>query len=136
VCYASATATGERCSCSTERRRQAYAGAAPPLCAGPIEFRSLGFAGDAGLVGIFGFGAAPHIEFHRATCPGRQVYGFTRSADVEAQRFAPHLGPRRAGGSHAVLPEELEAAVIFAPAGALVSAASNPVRKRGVVVAG
>ena len=110
--------------------------AAPLLCAGLIGYRSLGMAGDARRLGIYGFGAAAHIVAQVARHQGREVYAFTRADDVAAQDFARQLGAVWAGSSDERPPEELDAAIIFAPVGALVPAALRAVRKGGVVVAG
>jgi alcohol dehydrogenase, propanol-preferring len=110
--------------------------AAPLLCAGLIGFRTLRFAMDARRIGIYGFGAAAHIVAQVAVWEGRRVFAFTKPADVEGQRFARDLGAEWAGGSDAAPPEELDAALIFAPVGSLVPAALRAVRKGGVVVCG
>ena len=110
--------------------------AAPMLCAGLIGYRSLKRAGDAKRLGIYGFGAAAHIIAQVARYQGRSVYAFTRRGDQEAQRFAKGLGAVWAGGSDERPPEELDAAIIFAPVGALVPAALAAVRKGGTVVCG
>jgi propanol-preferring alcohol dehydrogenase len=110
--------------------------AAPLLCAGLIGYRSLVMAGDARRLGIYGFGAAAHIIAQVARHHGRAVYAFTRSGDREAQDFARSLGAVWAGGSDQTPPEELDAAIIFAPVGALVPAAFKAVAKGGVVVCG
>jgi propanol-preferring alcohol dehydrogenase len=110
--------------------------AAPLLCAGLIGYRSLRMAGDAQHLGIYGFGAAAHIVAQVARHQGRQVYAFTRQGDVLAQEFARELGAIWAGGSDERPPEELDAAIIFAPVGPLIPAALQAVRKGGVVVAG
>ncbi len=110
--------------------------AAPLLCAGLIGYRSLRMAADAGRLGIYGFGAAAHIVAQVARHQGRSVYAFTRPGDGEAQRFAAELGCVWAGGSDEVPPEPLDAAIIFAPVGALVPAALAAVGKGGTVVLG
>jgi len=110
--------------------------AAPLLCAGLIGYRSLGMAGDARHLGIYGFGAAAHIVAQVARHQGREVYAFTRAGDVVAQDFARELGAVWAGSSDERPPAELDAALIFAPVGALIPAALQAVRKGGVVVAG
>jgi propanol-preferring alcohol dehydrogenase len=110
--------------------------AAPLLCAGLIGYRSLRMAGAGERLGIYGFGAAAHIVTQVARHQGRQVYAFTRADDVAAQDFARELGAVWAGSSDARPPEELDAAIIFAPVGALIPAALQAVRKGGVVVAG
>jgi propanol-preferring alcohol dehydrogenase len=110
--------------------------AAPLLCAGLIGYRSLRLAGGGERLGIYGFGAAAHIVAQVARHQGRQVYAFTRADDQEAQAFARDLGAVWAGSSEASPPAELDAAIIFAPVGALIPAALRAVRKGGIVVAG
>ena len=110
--------------------------AAPLLCAGLIGYRALKMTGGAKRLGIYGFGAAAHIVAQVARHQGREVYAFTRPGDVRAQEFARELGAIWAGGSDETPPQELDAAVIFAPVGALVPAALKAVRKGGVVVCG
>ena len=110
--------------------------AAPLLCAGLIGYRSLVRAGDAKRLGIYGFGAAAHIVAQVARHQGRSVYAFTRPGDEDAQKFAKGLGAVWAGASDERPPEELDAAIIFAPVGALVPAALAAVRKGGTVVCG
>jgi propanol-preferring alcohol dehydrogenase len=108
--------------------------AAPLLCAGLIGYRSLVMAGDAKRLGIYGFGAAAHIVAQVARHQEREVYAFTRPGDVEAQKFACGLGAVWAGDSTAMPPEPLDAAIIFAPVGALVPQALRATRKGGTVV--
>jgi propanol-preferring alcohol dehydrogenase len=110
--------------------------AAPLMCAGLIGYRSLMRAGDAKRLGIYGFGAAAHIVTQVARYQGRSVYAFTRAGDKEAQSFAKDLGAAWAGASEERPPDELDAAIIFAPVGALVPAALAAVRKGGKVVCG
>ncbi|OPX85141.1 MAG: Alcohol dehydrogenase [Pelotomaculum sp. PtaB.Bin104] len=110
--------------------------AAPLLCAGLIGYRSLVMTGAAEHLGIYGFGAAAHIVAQVARYQGRQVYAFTRAGDDEAQRFARAMGAVWAGDSQEQPPEELEAAIIFAPDGALVPAALRAVARGGIVVCG
>ncbi len=110
--------------------------AAPLLCAGLIGYRSLKLAGDPKRLGIYGFGAAAHIVVQVARAQGREVYAFTRPGDLAAQNFARSLDAVWAGGSDETPPEALDAAIIFAPVGALVPAALKAVRKGGVVVCG
>jgi propanol-preferring alcohol dehydrogenase len=110
--------------------------AAPLLCAGLIGYRSLRMTGDALRLGIYGFGAAAHIVAQVARHQGRKVYAFTREGDRAAQDFARELGAVWVGASDARPPEGLDAAIIFAPVGALIPAALEAVRKGGVVVAG
>ena len=110
--------------------------AAPLLCAGLIGYRSLKMAGDTERLGLYGFGAAAHIVIQVARHQGREVFAFTRDGDEEAQNFAREMGALWAGGSSQPPPEELDAAIIFAPIGALVPAALGAVAKGGVVVCG
>ena len=115
--------------------------AAPLLCAGLIGYRSLKLAvappaGEVSRLGIYGFGAAAHIVAQVAKSQGREVYAFTRPGDRPAQDFARSLGAEWAGGSDQRPPQALDAAIIFAPVGALVPAALEAVRKGGVVVCG
>jgi propanol-preferring alcohol dehydrogenase len=110
--------------------------AAPLLCAGLIGYRTLAMAGDARRVGIYGFGAAAHIVAQVARHEGRDVYAFTRAGDAAAQALALRLGARWAGGSDEPPPDELDAALIFAPVGALVPTALAAVGKGGTVVCG
>jgi propanol-preferring alcohol dehydrogenase len=114
----------------------ADAEAAPLLCAGLIGYRSLVLAGDAERLGIYGFGAAAHIVAQVARHQGRQVFAFTRPGDAEAQQFARALGAAWAGDSTQLPPDELDVAIIFAPAGPLVPAALRAVAKGGTVVCG
>jgi alcohol dehydrogenase, propanol-preferring len=108
--------------------------AAPLLCAGLIGYRSLRFAGDAERLGLFGFGASAHIVARVAAYQCRRVFAFTRPGDGEGQRFARELGAQWAGGYEDPPPEELDAAIIFAPVGALVPAALRVLAKGGAVV--
>ena len=108
--------------------------AAPLLCAGLIGYRALRLAGDGERLGLYGFGAAAHIVVQVARWQGRRVFGFTRAGDVDAQRFARSLGAEWAGDALGVAPDELDAAIIFAPVGELVPAALRTVQKGGVVV--
>jgi alcohol dehydrogenase, propanol-preferring len=108
--------------------------AAPLLCAGLIGHRALRMAGDPRRLGLYGFGAAAHIVAQVARHEGREVYAFTRSGDAAAQSFARGLGAVWAGGSEEVPPEPLDAAIIFAPVGALVPAALRAVDRGGTVV--
>lgn len=110
--------------------------AAPLLCAGLIGYRALRMAGAAPRLGIYGFGAAAHIVAQVAQFERRSVYAFTRPGDAAAQAFARHLGCLWAGSSDEVPPIQLDAAIIFAPVGALLPAALTAVRKGGVVVLG
>ena len=108
--------------------------AAPLLCAGLIGHRSLRFAGDAERLGLYGFGASAHIVAQVAAHEGRRVFAFTRPGDEEAKEFARELGAEWAGSSEEAPPEELDAAIIFAPVGALVPAALRAVARGGTVV--
>jgi propanol-preferring alcohol dehydrogenase len=108
--------------------------AAPLLCAGLIGYRSLRAAGDAELVGLYGFGAAAHIVTQVARHEGRRIFAFTRGGDVAAQRFAMQLGAEWAGDARNPGPEELDAAIIFAPVGELVPAALRATARGGTVV--
>ncbi len=110
--------------------------AAPLLCAGLIGYRSLKMAGPGKLLGVYGFGAAAHIVAQVALYEGRSVYAFTREGDATAQDFARSLGCCWAGSSNERPPADLDAAIIFAPAGELVPIALRAVRKGGVVVCG
>ncbi len=109
---------------------------APLLCAGLIGYRALKLAGPARRLGIYGFGAAAHIVAQVAVAQQREVYAFTRAGDAEAQEFARSLGACWAGTSLEAPPAALDAALIFAPVGALVPAALRAVRKGGSVVCG
>jgi alcohol dehydrogenase, propanol-preferring len=108
--------------------------AAPLLCAGLIGYRALRFAGQAQRLGIYGFGAAAHIIAQVARHQGRDVFAFTRPGDNQAQRFALELGARWAGGSDEAPPGTLDAALIFAPVGALVPVALKALAPGGTVV--
>lgn len=110
--------------------------AAPLLCAGLIGYRSLKMAGDAERLGIYGFGAAAHIVAQVALHQGRELAAFTRPGDEPAQDFARAMGCQWVGGSDEVPASALDAAIIFAPVGALVPQALKAVRKGGVVVCG
>ena len=112
----------------------ADAEAAPLLCAGLIGYRAYRMAGDAERLGLYGFGAAAHILAQIARHEGREVYAFTKPGDAEGQEFARRLGAVWAGGSDETAPVELDAALLFAPVGALVPAALAAVRKGGIVV--
>jgi propanol-preferring alcohol dehydrogenase len=133
--YAQFTVADER-YCVSIPESFSDAGAAPLLCAGLIGYRSLARTGDARRLGLYGFGAAAHIVAQVALHQGRSVYAFTRAGDGAAQRFAKGLGAVWAGASDERPPEELDAAIIFAPVGALVPAALAAVRKGGTVVCG
>jgi len=108
--------------------------AAPLMCAGLIGFRAYRMAGDARRLGLYGFGAAAHIIAQIALHDGREVYAFTRPGDAEAQAFASSVGVTWTGGSDQAPPELLDAAIIFAPVGALVPEALARVGPGGTVV--
>jgi propanol-preferring alcohol dehydrogenase len=110
--------------------------AAPLLCAGLIGYRTLAMAGDAQRIGIYGFGAAAHIVAQVALHQGRTVYAFKRDGDLAAQQLALRLGATWAGSSNEAAPDELDAALLFAPVGALVPIALKAVVKGGIVVCG
>ena len=108
--------------------------AAPLLWAGLIGYRALNFAGEGEHLGLYGFGASAHIVAQLASFQGRQVYAFTRPRDETSAKFALSLGCAWAGGSDAIPPRQLDAAIIFAPVGALVPTALKAIRKGGRVV--
>jgi propanol-preferring alcohol dehydrogenase len=108
--------------------------AAPLLCAGLIGYRALRAAGDAERLGLYGFGASAHIVAQVARHQGRRVFAFVRAGDEQAADFALELGAEWAGGSLDRPPEELDAAIIFAPVGELVPAALAATAKGGIVV--
>ena len=108
--------------------------AAPLLCAGLIGYRAYRMAGDAQVLGIYGFGAAAHILAQVAAWQGRTVLAFTREGDRKSQEFALKLGCRWAGAATDRVPQPLDAAIIFAPAGELVPIALRAVRKGGSVI--
>jgi propanol-preferring alcohol dehydrogenase len=108
--------------------------AAPLLCAGLIGYRSLRLAGDGERLGLYGFGSSAHIVAQVARYQGRRVFAFTKSGDEEGQAFARSLGADWAGGSDDMPPEELDAAIVFAPVGALVPLSLRALAKGGVVV--
>ncbi|MHB8533455.1 MAG: zinc-dependent alcohol dehydrogenase family protein [Solirubrobacteraceae bacterium] len=110
--------------------------AAPLLCAGLIGYRALRMCGDARRLGLYGFGAAAHIVTQIALWQGRSVFAFTRRADDEAAAFARELGAEWAGSSAELPPEQLDAAIIFAPAGELVPLALRALAPGGTVVCG
>ena len=121
---------------SVSRCRMKYtdAEAAPLLCAGLIGYRALRMTGEARRLGIYGFGAAAHIIAQVARWQGRAVFAFTRPGDSAAQEFARQLGAVWAGGSDQASPVQLDAALIFAPVGALVPVALRAVAPGGIVV--
>jgi alcohol dehydrogenase, propanol-preferring len=133
--YAELTCADER-YCFAVDGDSSDAEMAPLLCAGLIGYRTLRMAGDARNVGIYGFGAAAHIVAQIARHEGRRVFAFTRPGDTAAQDFARTLGAAWAGGSDALPPEPLDAALIFAPVGALVPTALRATAKGGTVVCG
>jgi propanol-preferring alcohol dehydrogenase len=108
--------------------------AAPLLCAGLIGYRSYKMAGDARRLGFYGFGVAAHILIQLARYQGREVFAFTKPGDQEAQKFALELGAAWAGGSDQLPPIALDAAILFAPIGALVPQALRAVAKGGTVI--
>lgn len=112
----------------------ADADAAPLLCAGLIGYRSLKCAGPGESIGFYGFGAAAHIIAQVAVWQGRRVFAFTRDGDTTTQAFARSLGCCWAGGSTEASPEQLDAAIIFAPVGSLVPRALGQIRKGGRLV--
>ncbi|HKU61645.1 MAG TPA: zinc-dependent alcohol dehydrogenase family protein [Gemmatimonadales bacterium] len=131
--YAERTVADER-YCLPLPARYGDAEAAPLLCAGLIGHRALVAAGDPARLGLYGFGAAAHLVAQVARHEGRQVFAFTREGDDEGQRFARELGAEWAGASTEPPPEPLDAAILFAPVGALVPAALRAVAPGGTVV--
>jgi propanol-preferring alcohol dehydrogenase len=115
-------------------KNQSPVAAAPLLCAGLIGYRSLRMAGEARRIGIYGFGSAAHIIIQVARNEGREVYVLTRPEDLAAQDFATRMGAIWVGDANMNPPELLDAAIIYAPVGALVPAALRSLRKGGVVV--
>src|SRR6266853_2040131 len=110
--------------------------AAPLLCAGMLGYRSYRKTGDARRLGIYGFGNAAHLITQIAIYEGREVFAFTRPGDKAGQESARKLGTTWAGGSDEIPPEKLDAAIIFAPVGALVPTALRALAKGGIVVCG
>jgi len=110
--------------------------AAPLLCAGMVGYRAYRMAGDAPIIGIYGFGAAAHLVAQVAIAQRRVVFAFTRPGDYRAQDFARQIGASWAGGSDEVPPVSMDAALIFAPVGALVPAALAVTKPGGTVVCG
>jgi propanol-preferring alcohol dehydrogenase len=108
--------------------------AAPLLCAGLIGYRALRLAGDAQRLGLYGFGSSAHLIAQVALWEGRRVFAFTREGDAEGQELARSLGAEWAGASDEGPPERLDAAIVFAPVGALVPVALRALDKGGVVV--
>jgi alcohol dehydrogenase, propanol-preferring len=107
---------------------------APLLCAGLIGYRALRMTGDAERIGFYGFGASAHLIAQVAVWEGRRIFAFTRRGDEEGQAFARSLGAEWAGASDDPTPDELDAAIIFAPVGELVPTALRALAKGGVVV--
>jgi propanol-preferring alcohol dehydrogenase len=120
--------------CMPIPERYTDAQAAPLLCAGLIGYRAYRAAGEAVNLGLYGFGAAAHLLAQVARSEGKRVFAFVRPGDLQAQRFATELGATWAGGSDEMPPEPLDAAILFAPIGALVPAALAATRKAGRVV--
>jgi propanol-preferring alcohol dehydrogenase len=120
--------------CFAVSGEQSDAAAAPLLCAGLIGYRALTMAGEGERLGLYGFGAAAHIVAQVARHQGRRVFALTRPGDRDAQAFARDLGAVWAGDSSEAPPEPLDAAIIFAPVGALVPAALKAVAPGGTVV--
>ena len=133
--YAELTVADER-YCFPLPEQYSDSEATPLLCAGLIGARSLRMAGDARHLGLYGFGAAAHLIAQVARAEGREVYAFTSPGDVDAQRFALELGAVWAGSSTELPPAQLDAAILFAPVGALVPQALRAVGKAGIVVCG
>lgn len=133
--YAEFTVADQR-FCFSIPAEYSDAEAAPLLCAGLIGYRSLVMCGDARRLGIYGFGAAAHIVAQVARSQGREVFAFTRTGDIAAQQFARDMGATWAGSSDEPPPELLDAAILFAPVGALVPQALRCLDKGGVVVCG
>ncbi len=123
-------------SASSSRPATPTTQAAPLLCAGLIGYRALRMAADARRLGLYGFGAAAHILAQVARWQGRRVFAFTRPGDIAAQTFARELGAAWAGGSDEPPPEPLDAAILFAPVGALVPLALRALAHGGTVVCG
>ncbi len=133
--YAELTVADER-YCFALPEGYPDAQAAPLLCAGLIGYRSLRMAGDPRRLGLYGFGAAAHLVAQVARAEDREVYAFTSPGDVDAQRLALDLGAAWAGSSLELPPVQLDAAILFAPVGALIPQALRAVRKAGIVVCG
>ena len=133
--YAEYAVADER-FCLPIPERYGDAEAAPLLCAGLIGYRCYAKCEHARTVGLYGFGAAAHILAQVARADGHTVFAFTREKDLEGQRFARACGAHWAGGSNEAPPEPLDAAIVFAPVGALVVAALKALRKGGRVICG
>jgi len=133
--YAEYAVADER-FCFALPERYGDAEAAPLLCAGLIGYRSYAFAGEARRIGLYGFGAAAHILAQVASAQGRRVFAFVRPKDEQARTFARQCGAFWTGGSDEAPPEPLDAAIIFAPVGALVPRALAAVKRGGRVICG
>jgi propanol-preferring alcohol dehydrogenase len=133
--YAEYVVADER-FCLPIPERYGDAEAAPLLCAGLIGYRCYAKCGDARAIGLYGFGAAAHILAQVARAEGRRVFAFTRPGDKAAKRFALDCGAHWAGDSGEIPPEPLDAAILFAPVGALVVAALRAVKKGGRIICG
>jgi len=131
--YAEYVVADER-YCLSLPPRYGDAEAAPLLCAGLIGYRAYTFARDARRLGLYGFGAAAHLLAQIARAEGRTVFAFTRPGDSDGQRFAIECGAQWAGASTDAPPEPLDAAILFAPVGALVPQALRTVKKGGRVI--
>lgn len=133
--YAEFTVADER-FCFPPPQDYSDVDAAPLMCAGLIGYRSLRMTGDAERLGIFGFGQSAHIITQVAKHQGRRVFAFTRPGDKATQQFAQEMGAVWAGDTKTAPPEQLDAVIIFAPAGELIPAALKMLAKGGVVVCG
>jgi len=133
--YAEYAVADER-FCLPIPERYGDAEAAPLLCAGLIGYRCYAKCEDARTIGLYGFGAAAHILAQVARAEGRTIFAFTKENDLEGQRFALECGAHWAGDSTRAPPEPLDAAIIFAPVGALVVSALRAVKKGGRVICG
>jgi alcohol dehydrogenase, propanol-preferring len=131
--YAEAAVADAR-FCLRLSRDEPAAHAAPLLCAGLIGYRALRMTGDAERLGLYGFGASAHLIAQVAVWEGRRVFAFTRAGDEDGQEFARSLGAEWAGASGERPPDELDAAIIFAPVGELIPVALRGLSKGGVVV--
>ena len=127
-------ADGDYCFAMPEHMPAAEA--APLLCAGLIGYRCLTMAGEAQVIGLYGFGSAAHIITQVAVQQNRQIFAFTRPGDQSSQQFALRTGATWAGDADASPPTKLDAAIIFAPVGSLVPAALRATNKGGVVICG
>jgi len=131
--YAELAVADER-YCTAVPKEYDAAHSAPLLCAGLIGYRALKLAGDGERIGLYGFGSSAHLVCQVARHQGRRVFAFTRATDTEGQAFARELGAEWAGDALAPAPEELDAAIVFAPAGELVPAALRASAKGATVV--